>query len=190
MTKEEIIDLHLNNEKILWQGCPQKTPLFNKTDILLIPFSTILGGFLIFYAVILAQLMVKGQGILFSFVGITMLLIGLYLLLFRFWYRKKRISRQLYFITDKRVFAFDTMRDEVIFDITLEDTLLCCDKNNIILGQTNPIGDFVYNLGLDIFFRNLVSETPSFKYLENGDEVFKIITKIKEKDTYDDSLFI
>ena len=192
MSKEEIIKKHLNNENILWQGAPVKVPLLHKSDIFMIPFTLIFGGSLIFYAVISAVMMIKGQSIMFSLIGITALLMGGYILFFRLWYRKKRIKKQLYFVTDKRVFAFDSMRDTVIFDIPLSDTDLYLGDKSLIVGDTNSIGDFVYNIGLDIFFRKLAKETPSFKYIDDINGVAKIIATNNEKavETDDDSLFI
>ena len=129
---------------------------------------------------------------MFSFVGITFVILGLYILIFRLFYRRKRISRQVYFVTDKRVFSFDTLRDEVIFDIPLDETELFLGDKSLILGDTNAIGDFIYNLGLDVFFRKFSKETPAFRYLDNINEISKIIIENKEKveEQEDDSVFI
>ena len=147
---------------------------------------------MIFYAVLALIMMIKGESILFSLIGITAILMGAYILLFRLWYRKKRIKKQVYFVTNKRAFAFDTMRDAVIFDIPLSETDLYLGDKSLIVGDANSIGDFVYNLGLDIFFRKFAKETPSFKYIDNINGVSKIIMTNKEKavETDDDSLFI
>ena len=192
MTNEEIIKKHLNSEKILWQGNPVKVPLLHRSDIFMIPFTLIFGGSLIFYAIMAAIMMIKGESIMFSLVGITALLMGAYILFFRLWYRKKRIKKQVFFVTDKRAFAFDTMRDDVLFDIELSETDLYMGDKSLIVGETNSIGDFVYNIGLDIFFRKFVKETPAFRYIDDISGVSKIIMTNKEKavETDDDSLFI
>ena len=160
MNTNEIKEKFLKDETILWQGSPKKAPLFNKSDIFMIPFSLIFGGTFIMYAIISALMMLAGESIMFSLLGITCLILGLYILVFRLWYRKKRISREVYFVTDKRVFAFDTLRDNVIFDILLDETELYLGHKSLILGESNSIGDFIYNLGLDIFFRKFAKETP------------------------------
>lgn len=192
MNTNDIIKKYLSSDEILWQGTPVNTPLFNKSDFFLVPFSIIFGGFFIIYALITALMLITGESIIFSLVGITFLLMGAYILFIRLWYRKKRISRQVYFVTDKRVFAFDTMRDNVIFDIALENTVLFLGDKSLILGESNAIGDFIYNMGLDIFFRKFSHETPAFKYIDDIDNVSKIIITNKEKaaDDNDDSLFI
>lgn len=194
MTTQEIINKYLKHEQVLFCGKPENTPTFHKSDIFMIPFTLIFGGAFIIYALISALMMIAGQGIMFSLLGITCLILGIYFIFIRLWYRKKRISRQVYFVTERRVFAFDTLRDDVVFDILLEDVEVFSGGKSLILSETNAIGDFVYNLGLDIFFRKFAKETPAFRYIDNTNDVAKIILKAKEKTTAkdedDDSLFI
>ena len=192
MTKEEIINKHFYGEKILWQAEPNKVPLFNMWDIFIIPLTIVFGGSLLMYTVLSFMMLVKGESFMFSLIGITSFIIGVYILFLRLWYRKKRIKRQLYFVTNKRVFGFDTIRDEVIFDIPLDEADLYMGYKSLILGRTNSIGDFVYNLGLDIFFRKIAHETPSFKYIDDINGVSKIIMTNAEKVVYSDNdeLFI
>lgn len=191
MTNNEIIEKYLKNDKILWQGKTTNVPVFNRADFLLIPFSLIFGGFLLGYAIISAIMMFAGQGILFSLAGITFLLLGVYVIFIRLWYRKKRISREVYFVTDKRLFAFDTLRDNVLFDIPLKDVDLSLGYKSLELGEVNSIGDFVYGLGLDIFFRKFAHETPAFKYIDDLSSVAEIISVNAQKEVDDDdSLFI
>ncbi len=192
MTNAQIKEKYFKNDTVLWEGAPNKVPVFSRADFLLVPFSLIFGGFLLGYAILSVVVMLAGQGILFSLVGITFLLLGVYLILLRLWYRKKRISREVYFVTNKRVFGFDTMRDNVLFDIPLKETELSLGYKSLELSETNSIGDFVYGLGLDIFFRKFSKETPAFKYIDNIEEISKIIILNIEKEdgTDDDSLFI
>jgi len=191
MTNEKIIDTYLKDEKILWQGKPENVPTFNKWDILLIPLTLLLGIPMIFYTIIGAIATFTGNGAQFALVGITAFIIGIYILVLRFWYRKKRISRQVYYVTEKRVFAFDDMRDEVLFDFPLYETDLSLGYKTLALSEPNAIGDFIYNMGLDIFLRKFIKETPSFYYINDITRVSKIITKnSKTEGTDDDSLFI
>ena len=95
-----IKEKYLNNETVLWEGTPENVPLFNKFDFLLIPFSLVFGGMMIVYAVVSAIMTFSGQGIMFSLVGITAFILGFYFIFLRFWYRKKRIGREVYFVTD------------------------------------------------------------------------------------------
>ena len=86
MNTEEIKNKYFNTEEILWEGQPKNPPLFNKYDFLMIPFTLLFGGLCLFYAAITILMMIAGQSIMFSFVGITFLLVGVYLLFLRLWY--------------------------------------------------------------------------------------------------------
>lgn len=191
MTMQEIRDKYFKNEKILWQGSPENVPTFNKWDIFLIPFTLFLGIPMIFYTILGIYAVFTAQGATFALIGITAFIIGFYILFLRFWYRKKRLKKLLYFVTDVRVFCFDTMRNDVVFDIPLYETELGLGYKCLLLAQPYAIGDFIYNIGLDIFLRKFTKETPAFKYIDNIEEVSKIImTNSKEKEVDDDSLFI
>lgn len=171
----DIKEKYFKNERVLWQSKPEKVPVFNRGDFLYVPFSLIFGGMMLVYAIVSAIMMFSGQGIMFSLAGITALLLGIYFIFLRLWYRKKRISREVYFVTDKRVFAFDTMRDDVIFDIPTENITMYLGNKSLIFGEINSIGDFVYGMGLDIFFRKFVKETPAFRYIDDIKKVSEII---------------
>ncbi len=192
ISMNNIKEKYLKDETILWQGKPEKVPTFNKLDFLLVPFSLVIGGMMLVYAVVSAIMMFSGQGIMFSLAGITALLLGVYFIFLRLWYRKKRISREVYFVTDKRVFAVDTMRDNVIFDIPLENVVMYLGDHSLILGETNSIGDFVYGMGLDIFFRKFAKETPAFRYIEDIKKISDVIVKNiqKNEENADESPFI
>ncbi len=192
MSHKEVKEKYFKNDTVLWEGAPVNVPLFSKSDFFLVPFSLIFGGFLLAYAIVSAVMLFLGQSILFSLAGITFLLLGTYLIFIRLWYRKKRISREIYFVTNKRLFGFDTLRDNVLFDIPIKDADLSLGYKSLEVGETNSIGDFIYGLGLDIFFRKFSKETPAFKYIDNLEDVSKIIITTKEKDdgADDDSLFI
>ena len=191
MNKQDIRNTYFKNEKILWQGAPENVPTFNKWDIFLIPVTIFLGIPMIFYTILGAMAMITGNGAMFALVGITSFIIGVYILFLRFWYRKKRIKNLLYFVTEKRVFCFDAMRNDVVFDILLYEVELGLGHKSLLLAQPYAIGDFIYNIGFDIFLRKFAKETPSFKYIDNINDIAQIITtNSKEKDTDDDSLFI
>ena len=193
MTYDEIKEKYLKNEKIIWQGKPVRVPLLNKSDFLLIPLSLAFGVLLISYSLFSLIAMIAGHGIMFSLIGITFLLIGFYIIFGRLWYRRKNIKSRLYFVTDKRVFCFDTMRNNVTFDILLPDIDLTYDEKGLYFSNGNIVSDFIYNMGIDVFFRKYAKESPAFIYIDNLKEVAKLIIKNtpkEEDENNDDSLFI
>ncbi len=181
MTKEEIKQTYLKNEKILWTKTPDALKLFTRADFVLVPLSVILGGGMLIYAISSLLLMLQGKSVSFSLVGITLILISIYLIFGRLWYRKKRVERNIYFITEKRVFVFNTLRDTVILDMLLTDVTMRQQKNTLYLGDSYLFGNIIYGLGLDVFLHNVASESPAFYAISDTDTPAGIITDAKKQ---------
>lgn len=194
MTKKEIQNKYFSSdEKIIWSGIPNTLKLFMRSDIILIPFTLLIGGFMIYYSYSSMILMLRGQSLTFALTGITFLLIGFYLIFGRIWYRHKRLSKNIYFITDKRVFVFNTLRDNVSLDIPIEYTQPKVVHNTLFLSEKNLFGDILYGLGLDVFFHNVTGESPAFTAINNPEEIKKIINDVqknRKKVTNDTDNFI
>ena len=181
MTKEEIQNKYFaDGEEILWSGGPDTLTYFMRTDFILIPLTVLIGGFMLSYAYSSMVLMFRGQSMAFALSGITFLLIGLYLIFGRIWYRHKRLSRNLYFVTDERVFVFNTLRDKVTADIPIHLAEPEAFQNTLFLSDKFLGGDLVYGLGLDLFFHSFVRESPAFAAISNPEQVKKIIKRAKK----------
>ncbi len=182
MTKEEIAKRYFtDDEEVLWFDSPKKQSWFTRMDVLLVPLTMVLGGLMLVYAVFSMILMFRGQSMAFALSGITILLIAFYLLFGRIWYRRKRISRNLYFVTSARVFVFNTLRDVAAVDIPLENVSPVCAKHDLYLSSKLFVGDFVYGLGLDLFFRNFVQESPAFYGIDDPAFVSNIIERAQNQ---------
>ncbi len=193
MTKDEIKNKYFKeSEEILWQGKPDKLKLFSRKDIIMLPITIIISAYLLLCAFFSFMMMLEGKSLTFALSGITILLVAFYLLFGRIWYRHKRLSKNLYFVTSSRVFVFNTMRDIVTADIPLELTKTSCLKNDLYLSSKLFGGDIACALGLDLFLYNIIRESPAFYAIENPESVMKIIDRAKKhrKNTYDDSEFI
>jgi hypothetical protein len=92
----------LEGEHLLWSGRPPRGILFRSDDFLAVPFSLLWGGFAIFweYSVVFSE---KGAPLFFKIWGIPFVLVGLYLIVGRFFVDAWQRRRTLYGITDKRV---------------------------------------------------------------------------------------
>lgn len=193
MTKEEIKNKYFyEDEEIIWSGKPENLKLFSKYDIFLIPITVIFAAFILVYVFSAFMLMIEGKSAAFALSGITCLLVAFYLVSGRIWYRNKRLSKNLYFVTNKRVFVFNTLRNTVSCDIPLEHSDAYVKGNDLVLAEKNPLGDIACALGLDLFLYNIIHETPAFYSVENPSGVLKIVESAKRNRKADknDSNFI
>jgi hypothetical protein len=95
-----IRDRLIAGEKLLWSGQPRQGILFVASDALMIPFSLMWGGFAIFWE---ASVLTVKAPILFRLWGIPFVLIGLYLIVGRF-FADAWIRRDLcYGVTNFRI---------------------------------------------------------------------------------------
>lgn len=95
----------LRGETLLWTGRPGP-PLFSPADALLVPFSLFWGGFAIFWEVgVLGSGKAGGQPPPFPFAlfGVPFVLLGLYFVFGRFFYKVWRNKRTYYAVTNERV---------------------------------------------------------------------------------------
>ena len=157
MTKEEIQNKYFaEDEEVLWSGTADTLRFFMRTDFILIPLTVIIGGFLLSYAYSSMMLMIRGQSVAFALSGITFLLIGLYLIFGRIWYRHKRLSRNLYFVTSDRCFVFNTLRDKVTVDIPINDVEPEAFQNDLFLSGKFWAAILYMAWGLMCFFITLL----------------------------------
>ncbi len=92
-------------EPLLWSGQPRKGIVFRSSDVFLIPFSIMWGGFAIFWETsVFAQARKGGKTMSLFMVlwGIPFVLIGLYMIFFRFIVDARRREHTCYGLTDRR----------------------------------------------------------------------------------------
>ena len=92
-------------ETPLWSGQPRKGIVLRSSDVFLIPFSILWGGFAIFWETsVLSQARKGGNAISLFMVlwGIPFVLIGLYMMFLRFIVDARRREHTCYGLTDRR----------------------------------------------------------------------------------------
>lgn len=95
------VNAHLTaDEYVVWKGRPGKGHVLTKSDIFLIPFSLMWGGFAIFWEM---SVLLMDAPLLFKLWGIPFVLVGLYLIFGRFIWQQHMRKRTYYAVTNRRV---------------------------------------------------------------------------------------
>jgi hypothetical protein len=89
----------LPNERIVWEGRPYTGMIFRPTDIFLIPFSLIWGGFALFWNVSAWN----NSDLSFKLFGLPFLIVGFYVIFGRFLIDMGLRRNLTYFVTNKRI---------------------------------------------------------------------------------------
>ncbi|MBW8864181.1 MAG: hypothetical protein JF609_04510 [Verrucomicrobia bacterium] len=89
-----------SGEKLLWSGRPLGGIRLRKQDAFMVPFSLMWGGFAIFWE---AGVIYSNAPFFFRLWGIPFVLVGLYLILGRFFVDAKLREKTFYGISDERV---------------------------------------------------------------------------------------
>lgn len=99
-------------ERILWSGRPKQGLAFSGRDIFLVPFSLMWGGFAIFWNFSVWYLPKGGSGPdwFFKLWGLPFLIVGIYLIVGRFWHDAALHRRLVYAVTDQRVIVSRSSR--------------------------------------------------------------------------------
>jgi len=168
------------DERLLWSGQPPQGPRLCAADAFLIPFSILWGGFAVFWEVLVIA---SPAPWFFAIWGIPFVLVGLYLIVGRFWIDAVQRARTYYALTDARVLILSGVFGRSVRSLglrTLSDVVLTTRKNGggmISFGPMNPMHAWWGNIGWAGMGRYA---TPFLELASNAEDVYDMILALQK----------
>ncbi len=160
------------NERILWKGKPDKGNFFTTRDIFTSLVALLWIGFAVFWTHMVLQ-----ENSIFALIGIVLIIVGIYLLVGRFFHMAYRRKNSRYVITNKKIMRKIGKKVDSLSSVSLpafHTTLYRNGNGTIIFETANP-----YNRN-----RKTVSigyDTTSFS-LENVENISHVLQAIEQMD--------
>jgi hypothetical protein len=160
-------------ERQLWAGAPRQGVALRQTDLFMVPFSLLWGGFAVFWE---AMALRTGGPSFFPVFGVPFVAAGLYITVGRFFVDARRRARTTYLVTSNRVVVIGgvfTPQTKSLMLTTLSDVSMTerpDGSGTITFGALNPI--FAMYAGMSW---PGVPQVPSFEMIPDVRGVYGII---------------
>jgi hypothetical protein len=170
------------NERLLWSGQPRQGIIFRPSDIYMIPFSLLWGGFAFFWEYNVIRM---GAPWFFMLWGVPFVLVGAYMIIGRFFYDAQVRKRTHYALTNERVIILSGMFQRQQHSVNLKTI------SDLTLTETNGNGTigFGAGTGLAAVFGGFVGLPgsrahmgPAFHDLPNAKAVYDQIRNAQRSD--------
>jgi hypothetical protein len=131
------------DERLLWSGMPRQGIRFRPSDILMVPFSLMWGGFAFFW-----EYSVVSSGhapVFFALWGVPFVLVGVYIIVGRFFVDSFQRARTYFGVTDQRVIILSGLFNRDVKSISLRglSDISLNERGDasgdITFGPTNPM---------------------------------------------------
>jgi hypothetical protein len=193
----EVFQEHLlKGENILWSGQPDPKVIFAPADLFIVPFSVLWGGFMIFVIYSILSSMTNGNNseppdVFFIIIPIIFMIIGLYFIFGRFFFKKWKKQRTYYAVTNRRVLvlmkAFGQQLHEYNIKLIsgINKRVRADGIGTLTFGGNQSIfyngGQYYGNTGMDIL--PFYGFQLAFYDIPNANEVYKLIMDIQFKES-------
>lgn len=164
------------DEKVLWAGQPKQGVILRGSDAFMVPFSLMWGGFAIFWELSVLQ---TDAPAFFALFGIPFVLIGLYLIVGRFFFEAKQRANTFYGVTGERVIIVSGVFSRKVKSLnlrTLSDLSLSEGKGSegtVSFGGGSPFSSMFAGFagwpGIEQYLG------PRFELIPNAKSVFETI---------------
>ncbi|MGZ5194945.1 MAG: PH domain-containing protein [Ramlibacter sp.] len=161
-------------EQVRWSGRPRQGIAFRGSDALGIPFSLLWCGFAIFWE---HGVVTSNAPAFFTLWGIPFVLVGLYMVIGRFFFDARQRARTYYAVTSERVLIVSgvlsrkvkSLNLNTLTDISLTETR--GGEGDITFGPQSPFPSLFGNSG----WPGTQQQSPKFEFVSNAKSVYEKI---------------
>jgi len=163
------------NEQLLWAGRPRQGIVFRSIDIFFIPFSLMWGGFAIFWEVSVLNTNAPWFAALW---GVPFVLMGLYMILGRFWVDAWQRENTQYAVTSQRVIIRSGVFAQTVKSLNIDTItdLSLSERSNgsgtITFGAVPPFYGWYGTMQSPWMNNQMV---PSFELASDARKVYDIV---------------
>jgi hypothetical protein len=165
----------ISGERLVWSGRPKQGVLLRGSDAFLIPFSLLWCGFAIFWEL---SVISSGAPFFFKLWGIPFVLVGLYMVLGRFFIEARQRDNTVYGLTENSIIIVSglftrkvkRLNLRAVSDISLNEGKE--RRGTITFGPTLPFYAWFGGGSLPGMGQMAV---PSFEMIENARSVYELI---------------
>ena len=170
-----------SGEKMIWSGQPAQGLMLRQSDIFMIPFSLMWGGFAIFWEF---TAVAGGAPFFFMLWGIPFVLVGLYMIIGRFFFDSFQRSKTYYAVTNERAIIISGVFNQTTqsLDIKKLPEISISTQSNgkgpITFGASSPMAWMYAGGG----FPNMGKQTiaPNFEMIEDSKTVYQYIKQVQK----------
>jgi hypothetical protein len=163
-----------SDERLLWSGRPKLGLVLRPADAFVIPFSLLWGGFAIFWEY--TVLSMGKAPFFFALWGLPFVVMGLYIILGRFFVDARQRANTAYGVTNRRIIIVSglsglkvkSLNLRTLSDVSLEERSDA--PGTIAFGPSSPNARWASGMAWPG-----ATPTPSFEFIQNARSVYDVI---------------